>query len=103
MDNFFFLGNFMVQPLEAYEGLALRGGESPLGYIQLTTLSTSVPIHLSWYDLPSCLSRLFPPLPVPPPHLCHLPTPSDLICLPSTTSAPTLRCTHATMLHPHLD
>src|SRR5258708_9699089 len=37
------------------------------------------------------------------PHLCHLPTPSDLICLPSTTSAPTPRCTHATVLHPHSD
>src|SRR5260221_6435929 len=45
MDNFFFLGNFMVQPLEAYEGSALKGGQYPLGYIQLTTLSTSVPIH----------------------------------------------------------
>src|SRR5258707_5956994 len=32
------------------------------------------------------------------PHLCHLPTPSDLICLPSAASAPTPRCTHATML-----
>src|SRR6266436_9451797 len=54
---------------------------------------------LSWYDLPSCLSHLFPPLPVPPPHLRHLLTPSDLIHLPSATSTPTLRCTHATMLH----
>src|SRR5258707_12978463 len=34
-----------------------------------------------------------------PPHLHHLLTPSDLICLPSTASAPTLRCTRATMLH----
>src|SRR5260221_9763359 len=34
----------------------------------------------------------------PPPHLHHLPTPSDLICLPSAASAPTPRCTHATML-----
>src|SRR5258708_8877577 len=39
----------------------------------------------------------------PLPHLHHLPTPSDLICLPSTTSAPTPRCTHATMLCLHLD
>src|SRR6266436_9482283 len=38
-----------------------------------------------------------------PPHLCHLLTPSDLIHLPSATSTPTLRCTHATMLCPHLD
>src|SRR5258708_28580967 len=45
-----------------------------------------------------------------PPHLCHLPTPSDLvrlppthIHLPSATSAPTPRCTHATMLHLHSD
>src|SRR5258708_36425520 len=34
-----------------------------------------------------------------PSHLHHLPTPSDLICLPSAASTPTLRCTHATMLH----
>src|SRR6266436_5783471 len=54
---------------------------------------------MSWYDLPSCLSHLFPPLPVPPPHLHHLLTPSDLVHLPSTTSTPTPRCTHATMLH----
>src|SRR5258708_38728965 len=39
----------------------------------------------------------------PLPHLHHLPTPSALICLPSTASAPTPRCTHATMLCPHLD
>src|SRR5260221_14540720 len=39
----------------------------------------------------------------PPPHLCHLLTPSNLIHLPSAASAPTLRCTHATMLHPHSD
>src|SRR5260221_11896534 len=39
----------------------------------------------------------------PPPHLHHLPTPSDLIHLPSAASAPTPRCTCATMLHPHLD
>src|SRR5258705_1068821 len=34
----------------------------------------------------------------PPPHLRHLLTPSALVCLPSAASAPTLRCTHATML-----
>src|SRR5260221_8081189 len=39
----------------------------------------------------------------PPPHLHHLPTPSDLVHLPSTASAPTLRCTHATMLRPCSD
>src|SRR5260221_8117897 len=39
----------------------------------------------------------------PLPHLHHLLTPSDLVCLPSTASAPTLRCTHATMLHLGLD
>src|SRR5260221_10843593 len=39
----------------------------------------------------------------PPPHLHHLPTPSNLVRLPSAASAPTLRCTHATVLHPHLD
>src|SRR5260221_9529699 len=40
-----------------------------------------------------------------PPHLCHLLTPSDLICLPSAhvhlpsaTSAPTPRCTHVSQL-----
>src|SRR5260221_5758043 len=38
----------------------------------------------------------------PLPHLHHLPTPSNLIHLPSTASTPTLRCTRATMLHPHL-
>src|SRR5258707_9972006 len=38
-----------------------------------------------------------------PPHLCHLPTPSNLVRLPSATSTPTPRCTHATMLHLHLD
>ena len=32
----------MVQPLEAYEGSALKGGQYPLGYIQPTTLSTNV-------------------------------------------------------------
>ncbi len=54
---------------------------------------------VSWYDLP--LSFLI--FVCPPPHLCHLPTPSDLVRLPSAASAPTLRCTHATMLHLHLD
>src|SRR5258708_12493505 len=39
----------------------------------------------------------------PPPHLHHLPTPSDLVCLPSAASTPTPRCTHATMLCLHLD
>src|SRR6266446_5120828 len=38
-----------------------------------------------------------------PPHLRHLLTPSDLVCLPSAASAPTLRCTCATMLCPRLD
>src|SRR5260221_10941018 len=37
------------------------------------------------------------------PHLHHLLTPSDLVHLPSTTSTPTPRCTHATMLHIELD
>src|SRR5258708_35543774 len=39
----------------------------------------------------------------PLPHLCHLLTPSDLVCLPSAASTPTPRCTHATMLCPHSD
>ena len=37
------------------------------------------------------------------PHLHHLLPPSDLVCLPSATSTPTLRCTHATMLCPCSD
>src|SRR5258708_5815331 len=40
----------------------------------------------------------FPVFVCPLPHLYHLPTPSNLICLPSAASAPTPRCTHATML-----
>src|SRR5258707_15740536 len=40
----------------------------------------------------------FPIFVCPPPHLHHLLTPSALVCLPSTTSAPTPRCTCATML-----
>src|SRR5258708_705615 len=39
----------------------------------------------------------------PLPHLHHLPTPSALVHLPSATSAPTPRCTRATMLHLRLD
>src|SRR5258708_14652105 len=31
----------------------------------------------------------------PLPHLHHLPTPSALVCLPSTASTPTLRCTRS--------
>ena len=38
-----------------------------------------------------------------PPHLHHLLTPSDLVHLPSTASAPTPRCTCATVLHLHSD
>src|SRR5258706_11875710 len=34
-----------VQPLEAYKGLALKGGQYPLGYIRPYHLSTSLPIH----------------------------------------------------------
>src|SRR5258708_10700525 len=45
----------------------------------------------------------FPIFVCPPPHLCHLLTPSALVHLPSATSAPTPRCTHATMLCPHSD
>ena len=45
----------------------------------------------------------FPIFVCPPPHLRHLPTPSDLVHLPSATSAPTPRCTHATVLHPCSD
>src|SRR5258708_40132688 len=39
-----------------------------------------------------------------PPHLCHLPTPSDLVRLPSATSAPTPRCTcgHSIVAQVHL-
>src|SRR5258708_22944039 len=44
------------------------------------------------------------------PHLHHLLTPSNLVCLPpthvhlpSTASTPTPLGTHATMLHPHSD
>src|SRR5260221_7740533 len=60
--------------------------------------------HLSWYDLPSFLSRLSsPPFVCAPPHLCHLLTPSDLVDLPSTTSTPTPGCTHPTIRHLHLD
>src|SRR5260221_6064089 len=59
----------------------------------------SSPGSLSWYDL---LSFLFLPLSVPCP-ICHLPTPSTLVHLPSAASAPTPRCTCATMLCPHLD
>src|SRR5260221_4683815 len=55
--------------------------------------------HVSWYDLP--LSFLI--FVCAPPHLRHLPTPSNLVHLPSTASAPTSRCTHATMLCLHLD
>src|SRR5260221_12910125 len=39
----------------------------------------------------------------PLPHLHHLLTPSALVHLPSAASAPTPRCTCATMLCPHLD
>src|SRR5260221_4762397 len=39
----------------------------------------------------------------PPPHLCHLLTPSNLVRLPSAASTPTPRCTCATMLHLHSD
>src|SRR5258707_3260385 len=39
----------------------------------------------------------------PLPHLHHLLTPSDLVCLPSAASTPTLRCTCATMLCLHSD
>src|SRR5258707_14984434 len=35
----------------------------------------------------------FPIFVCPLPHLCHLPTPSNLVRLPSTASAPTPRCT----------
>src|SRR5258708_19720271 len=34
------------------------------------------------------------------PHLHHLPTPSNLVCLPSAASAPTPRCTRAPVLCP---
>src|SRR5260221_14589444 len=54
------------------------------------------PLRVSWYDLLSFLSCLcLSPTPSP--------SPSDSICLPSATSAPTPRCTHANMLHPCLD
>src|SRR5258705_7297591 len=54
MDNFFFLGNFMVQPLEAYEGLALRGAVPPGVY------PTYHPLHQcshppSWGHIPQQL------------------------------------------------
>src|SRR5260221_7314464 len=69
---------------------------------ELTSLSFNInhdTLILSWYDLP--LS--FPVFICAPPHLHHLPTPSDLICLPSATSTPTLRCTRATVLCPCSD
>src|SRR5258707_7431851 len=44
-----------VQPLEAYEGSALKGGQYPLGYIQPYHLSTSLPIHHHGAHLPQQL------------------------------------------------
>src|SRR5258708_21323410 len=41
--------------------------------------SSKSAVDLSWYNLPSCLSHLFLPLPVPPPHLHHLPPPPLLL------------------------
>src|SRR5258708_17295915 len=54
---------------------------------------------LSWYNLPLPFLIFV----CAPHHLHHVLTPSDLVHLPSTTSTPTLKCTHATMLHPHSD
>src|SRR5258706_6900431 len=51
--------------------------------------SPSSPVLVSWYDLPSFLSCLCLIFVCPPPHLHHLPTPSDLIHLPSAASTPT--------------
>src|SRR5258706_711524 len=44
-----------VQPLEAYKGLALKGGQYPLGYIRPYHLSTSLPIHHHGGHLPQQL------------------------------------------------
>ena len=58
---------------------------------------------LSWYNLPPSSWLSLSPFVCALPHLRHLPTPSDLVCLPSAASTPTPRCTHATVLHPHSD
>src|SRR5258705_10565353 len=62
-----------------------------------TTVKSKCVLISSCHGTTSLLSFLVFVCPLP--HLCHLLTPSDLVRLPSAASAPTPRCTHATMLH----
>src|SRR5260221_4168199 len=48
----FLLGKSMCMTPEPYEGLALKGGQYPLGYIRPYHLSTSLPIHHHGGHLP---------------------------------------------------
>src|SRR5258708_12918148 len=87
-----------------------NGLQRQAGYwtIILPTLSSlrtlcagcTVSVHLC-HGMTSFLSFLI--FVCPPPHLCHLLTPSTLVCLPSPTSPPTPRCTLSTLLCPSSD